>query len=151
MKKFKMEIVVNAPKETVWDSIINLEKYKQWASAFEEGSYFEGSWNKGDSIRFVALNKQGMKEGMVSEIAESQYPTYISIRHLGYIFNGVEDTTSEEIKKWAPSYENYTLERIDSSKTIFKLEMDITEEFYEIFVELWPKALSKLKKVSEAN
>ena len=91
------------------------------------------------------------KEGMVSEIAESIYPNYISIKHLGYIVNDIDDTTSEEIRKWAPAFENYTLEELEQKKTLFKLDMDATEEYYDMFLEMWPKALTKLKEVSEAD
>jgi len=151
MKKINLDITINAPREAVWDAIVNDAKYRLWTSAFQETSYFEGSWNKGDSIRFLGINEKGEKEGMVSEIAESIYPQYISIKHLGYIFNGIDDTTSEEIRKWAPAFENYTLEKSGEDKTLFKLDMDVTEEFHDMFLELWPKALAKLKEVSEVD
>jgi len=65
--------------------------------------------------------------------------------------NGIEDTTSEEIRKWAPAFENYTLEELEEKKTLFKLDMDATEEYYDMFLEMWPKALTKLKEVSESD
>jgi hypothetical protein len=149
MKKLNLDITIDSPRENVWDAIVNDKKFRFWTSAFQEGSYFEGGWNKGDAIRFIAINKEGKKEGMVSEIAESIYPEHISIRHLGYIMDGIEDTTSEKVREWAPSYENYTLQKVEGNKTLFKLEMDITEEYYQIFLEMWPRALKKLKEVCE--
>ena len=150
MKKVKMDIEINASPEKVWDSIVNNEKYKQWTNAFMEGSFFEGGWNKGDSIRFLVA-KDGEKEGMVSEIAESIYPEFISIRHLGYIQNGVEDISSDEVKSWAPAYENYTLKKLGQDKTLFVVEADSTEEYYDMFMNLWPQALKNLKEVSEKD
>ncbi len=150
MKKINLDIEINATREAVWDAIVNVRKYEAWASAFQEGSSFKGGWNKGDSLRFVGINKDGKEEGMISEVAESRFPEYISIRHLGYIINGIADTTSEEIRKWAPSYENYSFEKIDDNKTLFKLDMESNEEYYDMFMEMWPKALAKLKEVSEA-
>ena len=88
---------------------------------------------------------------MISEIAESIYPEFISIRHLGYIIMGVEDTTSDAVKKWAPSYENYTLSKIGDDLTEFKLSMDVVDEWYDMFLEMWPKAMAKLKEVAESN
>ena len=151
MKKINLETVINASREKVWDAIVNEPKYRRWTSAFGETSHFEGGWNKGDTIRFLAINKEGKKEGMVSEIAESNYPEYISIKHLGYIVNGIDDTTSEEIRKWAPAFENYTLEKVGEDKTLFKLEMDCIDEYYDLMMDLWPKAMDKLKEVSEKN
>lgn len=151
MKKINLDIIINAPREAVWDAIVDGSKYRVWTSVFHETSAFEGGWNKGDSIRFTAVNEKGQTEGMVSEIAESTYPKYISIKHLGYIVDGVEDTTSEEVRKWAPSFENYLLEKLDQGKTLFKLDMDSADEFYDMLMDLWPKALQKLKEVSEAD
>jgi len=50
----------------------------------------------GDSIKFIAVNNDGKTEGMISEIDESRYPEFISIKHIGYILNGVEDTQATE-------------------------------------------------------
>jgi hypothetical protein len=150
MQKLHLEIEIDASAESVWDAIVSDAKYRQWTSAFQEGSYFEGGWNAGDKIRFIAINDKGEKEGMVSQIAESRYPSFISILHLGYLVNGIEDTTSEEVKKWAPSYENYTLES-KGDQTVFKLDQDVNEEYYAMFLDIWPKALQKLKEISESG
>ena len=151
MRKINFEITIDASCELVWEAIETDYKYRLWASAFQEGSYFEGGWYKGDTIRFIAINKDGEKEGMVSEIAERNYPNYISIKHLGYIAHGVDDTTSDEIRKWAPAFENYTLEKLQVNQTLFKIEMDVTDDYYEMFLTLWPKALTRLKEVSELD
>jgi hypothetical protein len=151
MKKLTLDVLILASPEQVWDAVVNDGKYRKWTSVFQEGSCFEGGWNKGDAIRFIAFDKEGVKQGMVSEIAESIYPRYISIKHLGYTANGIDDTTSEAVKKWAPSFENYTLTKVDGNKTRFQLEMDVTEEYYDMFLKLWPPALLKLKEVAEAS
>lgn len=151
MKTIHLSIEINASREAVWDAIVNDIKFRKWTSAFTEGSFFEGGWQKGDTIRFMMINKEGEREGMVSEIAESIYPEYISIRHLGYISNGVDDTTSDEVKSWTPAYENYTLESVGDHKTLFKVDADVTDEYYSMFLEVWPTALELLKEVSEAE
>jgi len=149
MKNLTLDITINAPRENVWDAIVTDAKYRAWTAVFYDGSYFEGGWNKGEAIHFLAVNSEGKKEGMVSEIAESVYPEFISIRHRGYVVDGVEDTTSEKVKEWAPSYENYKLEKLAAHQTRFTLNMDVAEAYYDSFKELWPKALAKLKEVSE--
>ncbi len=151
MKKINCEIVINAPRERVWNCLIDPALFSGWAKVFLEGTTFEGGWNKGDAIRFIALNKEGKKDGMISEIAESKFPEYISIRHIGQLINGVEDTTSEEVKQWAPSYENYTLESVGNTQTRFSVDMDIGEDFYYLMDVMWGKALSVLKTVAEGT
>lgn len=87
---------------------------------------------------------------MVSEIAESRANEFISIRHLGFIANGVEDTTSEAIRAWAPAYENYTLLPTTGGTTMV-VDQEVAAEWEEYIFQAWPKALEILKKLSEAT
>lgn len=86
---------------------------------------------------------------MVAEIAESRKYEFISIRHLGFIANGVEDTTSELAKAWAPAYENYTfLTTPEGTKMV--VDQDVAAEWEEHMNEAWPKALRLLKELCES-
>lgn len=149
MEKLILSIDINAPQETVWNAITQDESYRKWTSVFQPTSHFTGGWKEGDTIHFVGINEEGEKEGMYSEIAASRFPEFISIRHLGLIKNGEVDTTSDSVKEWAPSYENYTLQKIADRKTRFHLEMDINEEYFTTFENLWPKAMAMLKDICE--
>ena len=146
------EILINASKEVVWDNIIDEESYGEWTAPFMPGSYFEGGWNKGDKIKFLAKNEKGEAEGMFSEIADSRPNEFLSIKHLGIIKDGKEDLESEEAKKWAPAHENYTLTE-EKGKTKFSVDLDLDEkgEHWDMFNDIWPKALQKLKKLSESK
>ena len=148
MRKMHFEISIRASPEEVWNAIVDDKSYREWTSPFHEGSFFEGGWEKGDAIRFLALNEKDQKEGMVSEIAESRKCSFISIRHLGNILGGVEDTTSEAVRKWEPAYENYTLTQLGEI-TKFEVDADAEDQFFDLFIEMWPKALEKLKEVAE--
>jgi len=149
MKILNLEIEIDASTEQVWNAIVTDALYREWAEEFQAGSYFEGGWNKGDAIKFLSLNEAGLKEGMVSEIAESDYPRFISIRHFGTIMDGIIDTTSEAVTAWLPSFENYTLEALGDQKTRFILEMESSEAYYDMFLEMWQRAMQKLKGISE--
>jgi len=149
MKKLNLEIDIDATREKIWTSIVDVNLYRLWAEEFMEGSYFEGGWKKGDAIQFLAVNESGKKEGMVSEIAESDFPSFISIRHLGYIMDGVIDTTSDAIKLWAPSYENYILEALGDQMTRFKLDMEVENDYYDMMLEMWQRAIQKIKQINE--
>lgn len=150
MKKINLNIKINAPVEKVWNTVTNVESYKEWTSVFCPGSYLKGDWTKGSKMLFLGPDPETGKEGgMVSEIAENILHKYISIKHNGMINEGIEDTTSDKIKEWAPSFENYTFEKISDNETKFTLDMDSTEEYYDYFIEAWPKALEKLKEIAE--
>ena len=123
--------------------LIGLDSYKQWTSAFGDGLYFEGSWQKGQRIRFLTPERHGV----VSEIAENRPNELLSVRHIGYFLNGVEDTSSEAFRAWAPAYENYTFEATPHGTKLI-VDQDMTEEFASM-PEAWPKALAKLKALCE--
>lgn len=85
---------------------------------------------------------------MVSRIKENRQYEYLSIEHLGIIKNGVEDTTSEDAKKWAPAYENYAFTDVEGGTEVV-VDMDIEAEHRAMFEEMWAKALVSLKALAE--
>lgn len=147
VKRIQFTATINAPVPTVWRLMIGPESYKRWASAFTEGSYFEGSWEQGAKIKFLSPPSG---DGMVAEIAQNRKNEFISIRHLGYISNGVEDTTSESVRAWAPAYENYTFISVPEGTNLV-IELDVLGEWEQYMNEAWPKALALLKQLSEAE
>ena len=146
VKRIQFTATINAPAAVVWRHITSPQSYKHWASAFTEGCYFQGSWEPGSKIRF--LSPTG--DGMIAEIAENRENEFISIRHLGFISNGVEDTTSEAIRSWAPAYENYTLLSMPEG-TKMVVDLDVTSDFEDDMNQGWPKALGLLKALSEST
>jgi uncharacterized protein YndB with AHSA1/START domain len=147
--QLNFEIDINAPRPRVWDVMLEDQTYRQWTKAFDPTSYYEGSWEKGSKIKFLSTNGGGM----FSEIAENIPHKFISIRHLGMIIDGVEDSTSEDAKKWVGAYENYTFTDTDKG-TNLKVELGsdaIPEDIIEMFRDMWPKALLTLKEICEAD
>ena len=90
----------------------------------------------------------GSEGGMVSRIAENRQYEFISVEHLGVVQDGVEDTTSEVARQWAPAYENYTFEERDGATQV-RVDLDVTEAYAPMFEEMWPRALSRLKELGE--
>ena len=149
MDKLHFSIVINAPKEKVWDTMLSDKTYRIWTEPFMPGSYYKGDWSKGSKILFLGPNPETGKEGgMVSRIAENKLYEFVSIEHLGIINDGVEDTTSDEVKKWTPAFENYTFKEKNGTTEVI-VEMDIHADYKEMFEGMWPKALQKLKELAE--
>lgn len=149
MQKIHFSIFINASKEKVWDTMLTDATYRAWTKAFHPGSYFRGDWSEGSKILFIGPDAEsGGEMGMVSRIAENRLHEFVSIEHLGIYKNGVEDTESEEAKKWAPAFENYTFIHRDGGTEV-KIDQDIIDEYKEMFEEIWPKALEILKELSE--
>ena len=149
MQKLHFSVVVNAPKERVWHAMLDDEPYREWTRAFNEGSYYQGSWEKGSKILFLGPDPEtGEEGGMVSRVADNRPYEFISIEHLGIVHSGVEDTTSEAARKWAPAYENYTFKEKDGTTEVL-VDMDMEDEHVETFKRMWPDALRRLKEIAE--
>ncbi len=150
MDKLRRTIFISAPRERVWDVMLADDTYRQWTTAFTPGSYYKGDWSEGSKILFLGPNPDGSGEGgMVSRIKENRPHDFISIEHLGIVRNGVEDTESEEAKKWAPAYENYTFaEKNDGTELTVEMDVDAKEK--QNFEKMWDEAFARLKEIAEA-
>jgi uncharacterized protein YndB with AHSA1/START domain len=135
---------INAPKDLVWRTMLEDETYRQWTSAFHEGSYAVTDWKPGSKALFLAPDGSGM----VSRVADHRPNEHLSLEHLGIVRNGVEDTTSTDVLRWAGAREDYTL-REDAGRVVLTVEMDTTEEQRQAFEGMWPQALAALKELSE--
>jgi hypothetical protein len=144
MEKKEFTITINAPKEKIWEILWSDKSYREWTSVFAEGSTAETDWKKGSKALFT----DGKGQGMVSTIVENIPNEFMSIKHLGEIKNGVEDTESEKVQQWAGAMENYTLKG-SNGKTELTVDMDIAEEYMDYFITTWPKALDKIKELAE--
>jgi uncharacterized protein YndB with AHSA1/START domain len=150
MQKIHFTIQINAPKEKVWDTMLGDSTYREWTESFHSGSYYKGDWGEGSKMLFLGPDESGKKDGgLVSRIKENRKYEFLSIEHLGLVMDGVEDTESEEAHKWTPAFENYTFTEKDGGTEV-NIDMDVlNEEYKEMFEGMWPKALLKLKEITE--
>ncbi|HYE22499.1 MAG TPA: SRPBCC domain-containing protein [Verrucomicrobiae bacterium] len=145
MEKLHYSVVINAPKEKVWNTMLNQDTYKDWTEPFMAGSHYVGDWNEGSKILFLAPDKDsGKMSGMISRIKENRPYEYISIEHLGEVRDGEEDIS----KGWEGATENYTFKETDGATEVL-VDMDTLEQYKDMFNDIWPKALNKLKELAE--
>lgn len=144
MKSLTFEVTINAPRATAWRNMLDAEGYRFWTAPFCEGSYFVGSWDEGTRIQFLSPSGDGMS----SVIAENRLHEYLSIRHVGMIENGVEDTTSDKIRAWAPAYENYRFVDAPGGCRVI-VTLDAAPEWEQYMQGTFPKALERLKELCE--
>ncbi|MVT12416.1 SRPBCC family protein [Chitinophaga tropicalis] len=144
MEKRQFKTSINASRQHVWELLWGKDSYPEWTSVFAEGSHAETDWQKGSKVLFL----DGQGRGMVSRVEENIPNEFMSFEHLGEVTDGKEDTVSEKVKQWAGAHENYTLRTVDGG-TELVVDMDVAEEFEEMFSEVFPKALNKLKTMAE--
>ena len=146
MKRKAFSININAQKEKVWNVLWNDETHPKWTAPFGEGSRVETDWQEGSRVLFLNADNQGMCSSIVSKRPNE----FMSKEHLGFIKDGVEDTTSEKVKEWKGAKENYILND-SKGETELEVSMDIAEDYLDHFMKTWPRALQKVKEISEKN
>jgi uncharacterized protein YndB with AHSA1/START domain len=144
MERLFFTTSINANTERVWEVLWSDNGYRQWTRAFAEGSHAVTDWNEGSKVLFLAPGG----EGMVSKIAKKVPNKFMSFEHLGFVKDGVEDTTSEAAKSFTGALENYTLTENNGSTDV-RVDLDMTDEYKDYFIEVWPKALERLKALAE--
>lgn len=152
MEKLQFSTRINAPVQTVWSTMLDDATYREWTTEFQEGSYYEGDWNQGSEIRFLGPDDNGSTGGMLATVEESRPHEFVSLRYLGQIVDGADDTTSDEARSIAGSHENYTLRQADGVTELdveIELNAGSDDEFVQMFNDMWPKALDKLKAICE--
>lgn len=148
MKTLHFTTTIKAPVEKVWNTMLGDATYREWAATFMPGSHYVGTWEKGSKIQFLGPDpKTGDLAGMTSKIADSKLHKFVSIKHLGLVSGGVEDTTSEEAKQWV-GFETYNF-RDRGEETEVAVEVETKDDFAQYMNEAWPKALAVLKEITE--
>lgn len=146
VKQLHFSILIQASVEHVWQLMFSDVGYRDWTSAFCEGSYYQGNWQQGETMRFLAPSG----DGMVSQLEVVKLYEKVAIKHLGFIVQGKEDYDSAEVKSWAPAYESYFF-TVTSEGIKLSIEQDIAPEYEQYMQRTWPLALQRLKTLCEVS
>lgn len=138
---------INAPREKVWDAMLSDAGYREWTKPFDQGSYYEGSWDQGSKILFLGGEGENAG-GMSSRIAESRKPEFVSIEHLGVVVGGKEVMDDPNFAEWKGAHENYTFAEKDGG-TELTVDLDMTDEMAPEMSAMWENALASLKEMCE--
>ncbi|MDB5265278.1 MAG: hypothetical protein JWN64_849 [Parcubacteria group bacterium] len=135
---------INAPREKVWDVLLDDATYREWTSVFMPGSYYQGDWSEGSKMLFLGPAAEGEKEGgMVALVKENRSQEFISLEHHAEMRNGIE------VPMESSGFENYTLQDKDGGTEVSIDLLHLPDEYAGMFNEAWPKALEKIKELAE--
>lgn len=145
MEKLKFTTEIKASKEKVWEVLWKDENYRNWSSVFCEGSHAESDWNEGSKIYFLSPSGEGM-----SSIIEKKIPhEYMAFKHIGEMKDRKEVPLNDKIKEWSGAMETYTLKET-IGVTELTIELDSVGEFKDFFKDTFPKAIERIKLLSES-
>ena len=146
MEKLTFTTIINAPREKVWNTMLEKDTYQEWTGTFQEGSTYEGTWEEGSEIKFIGPSEEGSVSGMYAVIAANRPYEFVSIKHLGELKG--EEKNPWPVAEGQEGYENYTFKDVDGGTEIL-VELMVPAEWKDMFSEMWPKALAELKKITE--
>ena len=144
-KTIKKSIAIHAPKEKVWEVLLNDEYTRQWYAEFMEGSHAETDWKVGSKALFTDSNGSGI----IGKIVENKKAELLTIEYLGAVENGKEEYDSEMAKAVKGSMEIYKLSESNGVTNLI-ISVDMGEEHFDFMSLAWDKALQKIKSFSEA-
>ena len=145
MKAIEKTLHINAPKEKVWDVLVNDKLNRIWYAEFSEGTYAETDWKAGSKVKFIDKTNNGL----VGRITESKPNESLILEYEGQVLNGEEDYESDNAKAMKGGRESYKLSS-ENGSTQLDIRGDMDESFYEEMAGAWDKALQKIKELAEA-
>lgn len=137
-------IEIHAPKEKVWNIMLDPEAYKTWTGAAWPGSFYVGEWEQGNTLRFIGPDESGTK----AKLIEHRPYEFSLAEHVAMLVKGKEDTESTDAKKWIGSREMYFFSE-ENGRTTLKIVMFLPSDWKDMMTADWPKALNKLKELCE--
>ncbi|KRE79779.1 hypothetical protein ASG71_06945 [Arthrobacter sp. Soil763] len=144
METLRFSVDVDAPAQHVWNVMLGLDTYREWASTFREGSTYQGGWNEGDEIRFLGPDDVGTLGGLLGTVVENRPHEFVSIRYLGSIENGAENRGGPA----AGLHENYTFSQAGGVTTLV-VELEVPDEWADDMRGMWSGAIIAIKRMAE--
>jgi len=144
-KEIVIEVTIAAPRKKVWETTLHPVTYKEWVNAAWPGSFFEGTWKEGEKLRFVSEDGSGT----LAILLEHKPYDYSFAKHVAVLNpGGIEDRDSDIARSWIGTTESYTFTE-QNGVTKLTVRLTIYPEWEKMFMDGWPKALAKLKEISE--
>lgn len=139
MKNLEFNIEINASAEKVWEILFSQDSYKKWASAMNEGTYFEGNWEEGSVMKFLDPKNNGMYNLVLKNIPNQ----ILQMKHIGWILDGELSP-----QNWEDSTVEYLLTPFENG-TVLTGKVNSLDEFVDFFNSKYPKNFQNIKNLAE--
>ncbi len=121
--------------------------YHHWAKAFSPKSTYEGEFQQGAFVKFIAPDLGGLK-AVVEDFCRYDR---IRFRHMALINkDGSEETESETARLWVGATEEYSFSESEGG-TQLSVVLEIHKSCENMFNDGFPNALTLLKELCETN
>lgn len=141
MTTLNYSILINAPREKVWEDLWADSSYREWTAAFFDGSFAESDWKEGSEVLFLSP----ARDGMYSIITKNIYAREMVFEHKGEMKKGTKIP-----RDWGDASESYYLND-EANGTRVDVRLNILDEGIDYFNKTFPKALLVLKDICERS
>ena len=141
MQKMQFSIEIKSPKEMVWKTLWEDKTFRDWASIIDEGMYMTGDLKEGNEVQFISPSGAGVTS-LVDKLIVNEF---VSFRHMMDTRDG-----GERENEWSGGTESYSLKESGDITTLI-VELDVPPEQIKTFRDRLPKALKRVKDLSEEN
>ena len=147
MKKMTISktIDINAPKEIVWEVLLNDKFTSAWYSEFSPGTHADTDWKLGSKAIFT----DNSHSGLIGKIIANNAYEHLSVEYQGIVIDGAEDYTSSEATFVKGGLETYRLAE-KNGRTTLSIDCDMGEDMFQSMSEAWERALAQIKRLSES-
>ena len=138
----QFSIEIHATKERVWDTLWQDETFRQWASIIDPETHMIGDLKEGNQVQFIS---SASGYGVTSLVEKLIIGEFLLLRHSA---DTQEEGKQNREKQWTGGQESYRLTEKDGTTTL-TITFDIPAELEEEFKVNYPKALERVKILSE--
>lgn len=144
MKPMQFSIEIHASKFKVWDTLWQDKTFREWAGIIDPGTYMVGELQENSKVQFISAENG---YGVTSKVERVIPGEFLLLKHQA-------DTqgagTEEREKEWTGGQESYELVE-DNCVTTLTLAADIPLEMEEYFTTAYPRAMQRVKELSEGG
>jgi uncharacterized protein YndB with AHSA1/START domain len=142
MKELKFTLEIKATKEKVWDTLWQDKTFRDWAGVIDPGTYMVGELKQGNEVQYISAENG---YGVTSLIEKLTPGEFLQLRHQA---DTQDEGKREREKEWTGGQESYSLSEKHGLTTL-TVAFDVPIEMEEYFQINYPKALERVKKLSE--
>ncbi len=141
MKEMKFKVEIHTAREKVWETLWQDKTLREWAGLIDPGTYMVGDVIEGSTVQFISAEGYGVTS-LVSKLIPNEY---VLFKHQ----TDTQDSGSNaRDDQWTGGRESYTLTHEDGITTLV-MSFDVPTELEETMSESYPKALQRIKELSE--
>lgn len=138
MTNLHYKIILNNNVEYVFDKLFEKTIYEEWSKVFSTGSRMSGLLAIGEEIGFY----DGDGNGMIATVSKYEINKVVEFRYLAELMDGKRTPYEDD-----SNFERYTFTNLQDQMVMLDIELNIPDEYRDLFEELWEKAIVEIQDI----